>query len=202
MRQQGRLTDWNGAKGFGFITPITGGPRVFVHVSAFPRGRRPMLNQRVTYLAARDRRHRWRAERVSFQRPEALAQRARRLLPALGGTVLFFAFLVAVIMLGHAPWALLGVYGLLSVVAFVLYGRDKAAAREGRWRTAESTLHLLGLAGGWPGALAAQQIFRHKTKKSWFQAIFWSAVIINCAALGWLLYGDAAAGFRVRLGFD
>jgi uncharacterized membrane protein YsdA (DUF1294 family) len=171
-----------------------------VHVSAFPRGRRPAVNERVTYLAARDRQHRWRAEAVSFQRPAVLAPRARRLLQALGGTVLFFAFLVAVILLGHASWPLLGVYGLLSVVTFTLYGRDKAAARQGRWRTAESTLHLLGLVGGWPGALAAQRFFRHKTKKPWFQAIFWCAVIINCAALWWLLYGDVTASLRTRLG--
>ena len=45
MRHEGRLTEWNDAKGFGFIAPVTGGPRVFVHVSEFPRGRRPAVDR-------------------------------------------------------------------------------------------------------------------------------------------------------------
>ncbi len=45
-------------------------------------------------------------------------------------------------------------------VAFAAYWLDKFAARTGRWRTAERTLHLFGLVGGWPGALVAQRVFR------------------------------------------
>lgn len=41
-RQQGVLVDWNDERGFGFITPSAGGSRVFVHVSGFPRGQRPV----------------------------------------------------------------------------------------------------------------------------------------------------------------
>ena len=70
----------------------------------------------------------------------------------------------------------------LSVIAFVAYGLDKAAARTGHWRTAEGTLHLFSLAGGWPGALLAQQFLRHKTSKQSFIAVSWFAVAINVAA--------------------
>lgn len=82
---------------------------------------------------------------------------------------------------------LLGAYALLSIVTFVAYGLDKSAAEGRRWRTPESTLHLLSLAGGWPGALAGQHVFRHKTRKQPFRTIFWLTVIANTAVVAWLL---------------
>ena len=63
-RQEGVLTDWNDDRGFGFITSTAGGPRVFAHVSAFPRGRRPATGCSVTYAVAWDERNRPRASGV------------------------------------------------------------------------------------------------------------------------------------------
>jgi cold shock CspA family protein len=55
MEQQGRLTQWNVARGFGFITPLGGGPRVFVHISQFQQtNRRPCLHDPLTYTIDRD----------------------------------------------------------------------------------------------------------------------------------------------------
>ena len=71
------------------------------------------------------------------------------------------------------------VYGGLSVLSFFAYVFDKAAAERGRWRTAEKTLHLLDVAGGWPGGLVAQQLMRHKTAKPAFVAMFWATVLLN-----------------------
>jgi len=85
-----------------------------------------------------------------------------------------------------ARLALLGAYVVLSAALFALYGWDKAAARRGGRRTPELTLHLLSVAGGWPGAVMAQQVFRHKTKKQPFRVIFWCTVVVNCAALAWV----------------
>lgn len=105
------------------------------------------------------------------------------------------SYLVAVSFLavvGGAAWAsaipslLLPLYLVLSIVTFAAYALDKRAAQRGNWRTTESTLHLLSLAGGWPGALIAQGRLRHKTRKQPFRAIFWATVILNCAAFGWL----------------
>jgi uncharacterized membrane protein YsdA (DUF1294 family) len=76
-------------------------------------------------------------------------------------------------------------YLAASVCTFVVYALDKSAAQSGRWRTAESTLHLLALAGGWPGALMAQRVFRHKSRKPSFRAGFIVTVLVNCAALVW-----------------
>ncbi len=81
---------------------------------------------------------------------------------------------------GFQPPVLL-TYVIFSLVAFLAYALDKSAAVAGRWRTPESTLHLLTLAGGWPGALLAQQLLRHKTTKESFIVAFWLSVLLNVA---------------------
>ena len=100
----------------------------------------------------------------------------------------FFTLLMSLVILDKMPVTLLAAYGLLSVVAFFMYGEDKSAAKQGRWRTPESTLHMLALVGGWPGALIAQRFFRHKTTKQPFRTIFWITVMANCVALAWFMY--------------
>ncbi|TVP51811.1 MAG: DUF1294 domain-containing protein, partial [Halomonas sp.] len=57
-------------------------------------------------------------------------------------------------------------YAVFSVIAYTTYAVDKKAAINRRQRVSEKTLHLLGLLGGWPGALLAQQRLRHKTQKT------------------------------------
>ena len=83
---------------------------------------------------------------------------------------------------------LLAAYGLFSGVAFLMYGADKSAAEQGRWRTSESTLQTIALVDGWPGALVARRVFRHKTTKQPFRTIFWAMVLANCLALAWFVY--------------
>jgi uncharacterized membrane protein YsdA (DUF1294 family) len=95
--------------------------------------------------------------------------------------------------LGTPRLALLSAYVVLSIITFVAYGLDKSAAERGRWRTPESTLHLLSLAGGWPGALVGQRVFRHKTRKQPFRTIFWVTVAANITAIAWLLVRLPAA---------
>lgn len=65
----------------------------------------------------------------------------------------------------------LAVYLLLSLTAFIAYGRDKHLAREHKWRIPEKTLLALSFLGGAAGALLAMQIFRHKTKHWYFYAV-------------------------------
>ena len=73
----------------------------------------------------------------------------------------------------------LAAYGIVSVVTFFLYWSDKRKARAEQWRTPENVLHALELAGGWPGALLAQQAFRHKTRKVSYQLVFWIIVLLH-----------------------
>lgn len=81
---------------------------------------------------------------------------------------------------------LASVYGVASVVCFIVYAADKSAAAAGRRRIPERTLLLLGLACGWPGGLLAQRWLRHKTAKTSFQVAFWCSVAANVAAVWWL----------------
>lgn len=74
-------------------------------------------------------------------------------------------------------------YAVINLLTLAAYARDKAAARRGARRIPERTLHLLALLGGWPGALLAQQLFRHKTRKPAFLAVLWLTVLANCAML-------------------
>lgn len=88
------------------------------------------------------------------------------------------------------------IYASASVVCFTAYAMDKAAARAGRWRISERTLLLLGLVGGWPGAVLAQQCLRHKSRKPSFRTWFWFTVLCNVAATAFL----AGAGVPDALG--
>ncbi|MEJ1357969.1 MAG: cold shock domain-containing protein, partial [Candidatus Sedimenticola sp. (ex Thyasira tokunagai)] len=55
MRTKGKISSWNDEKGYGFIEPLGGGKRLFIHIYAFSnRNRRPEVNQIVTYALSTD----------------------------------------------------------------------------------------------------------------------------------------------------
>lgn len=109
---------------------------------------------------------------------------------------LFLLFIAFLTLTAKFPLAGFGLYIGASLIAFMAYALDKSAARSGQWRTQESTLHLLALIGGWPGALVAQNQLRHKSRKTAFLVIFWATVLLNCGALAWLL---TTGSLRLRL---
>lgn len=111
-------------------------------------------------------------------------------MPLIGTIVLLL--LSGLVALRKIPSILLWIYAGLSLLSLLVYAWDKHAARKGRQRTPENTLHLLALAGGWPGALFAQQWLRHKTVKKKFRAVFWTTVVLNLAALAYLLTPEGA----------
>jgi uncharacterized membrane protein YsdA (DUF1294 family) len=77
----------------------------------------------------------------------------------------------------------LGAVVLLSLTSFVFYGYDKRQAALGGRRVPEATLHWLALFGGIPGAIAGQQVFRHKTQKLSFRIVFWLVVVVHLACV-------------------
>lgn len=78
-------------------------------------------------------------------------------------------------------------YLFISLLTLAAYARDKSAARQMRWRTPESHLHLLALLGGWPGAWLGQRLFRHKTKKTGFRVTFYAMALLNGVGVALLL---------------
>ena len=100
--------------------------------------------------------------------------------------IAFVALLAGLTATGDLSPVVPGIYLAASLIAFLCYRSDKLAAVAGRRRTPENTLLALGLLGGWPGALLAQGMLRHKTGKVSFQALFWTTVVLNSAALLWI----------------
>ena len=87
------------------------------------------------------------------------------------------------------PWMVIPTaYFVMSFVAFIAYAIDKRAARQGKWRTPESTLHILEFLCGWPGAWLAQRWLRHKSVKTSFRVVFFLMVGLNLAALAFVVY--------------
>lgn len=100
----------------------------------------------------------------------------------------FFLIIVGVtVFTARIPILIFALYLSVSLITFIVYAVDKSAARKGIYRTRESTLHLMSLIGGWPGAIVAQQKLRHKSSKQSFRSVFWVTVFLNCSVFVWLL---------------
>lgn len=103
--------------------------------------------------------------------------------------LVLFLLLYAFATLAWGMPALVGAaYLVTSLTCFVAYAMDKSAAHASAWRTPEAMLLVLGLVGGWPGALLAQQWLRHKTSKRAFQWKFQLTVALNLAVFSWLAW--------------
>lgn len=193
MRVQGKITGWNDLRGFGFVSPLEGGKRVFVHVSAFPSGsRRPTDGEFVSYTLGSDERGRLCATQVIYvlsdAKRSAVWTQARHANLIAGFVAAAFLGVVALLAIfGRLWWPVAGVYIITSMVAYFAYKHDKEAAQVNSRRTNEWTLITLGLIGGWPGALVARHRFRHKTKKVPFLVGYWLSVGLNVAGLAWLI---------------
>jgi uncharacterized membrane protein YsdA (DUF1294 family)/cold shock CspA family protein len=189
MRFEGVLKSWDDERGFGFIAPTQGGQEVFVHIKAFPRGiARPQLDQPLSFevdLGPQGKKRAKNVQLVQVSKRRPLTERQQR---AQWGTATLFvlpAFLVLLLVISVAwrpPLWLPGLYVVVSLMTFMAYAVDKSAAANDTWRTPENSLHLLALACGWPGALLAQQILRHKSTKAEFRRVFWATVLLNVAA--------------------
>jgi uncharacterized membrane protein YsdA (DUF1294 family)/cold shock CspA family protein len=184
-RAEGTLVDWREDRGFGFIQPGDGGSQVFVHIRAFPRGTgRPHVGERLSYQTELTPEGKTRARFVRIDGMKSVPRYGRTTVSVVSylAIVAFLVLYLVVAVLWHPPIWIAELYVGASIVCFIIYAIDKSAALQGRWRVSESALLLLGIAGGWPGAIIAQQLLRHKTSKRSFQAPFAGSVIVNVLA--------------------
>jgi uncharacterized membrane protein YsdA (DUF1294 family)/cold shock CspA family protein len=189
MRSKGTLTTWNDERGFGFLKPSQGGEEIFVHARAFRvRDGRPQVGQVMFFDVEFMPQGKRRANNVELIRPpHTRKSRLRKFLAQRGTATLlvipvFLVLYVIVSVLWEPPLIFAAAYAVISFITFIAYSRDKSAAQQNARRTPEKTLHFLALVGGWPGALLAQQLLRHKSTKAEFRSVFWGTVLLNGAA--------------------
>lgn len=208
MRLQGRIIEWNDDRGFGFVATHGSSERHFFHVSEFPKpDGRPSVGQIVSYELEHQQDGKSRALKL---RPAVTARAARP--PARPGasgrplgwapdTAIATAYLAGPVfaMLDHRlPGLVLIVIAVMSALAFIMYNIDKRRAERGGWRVSENQLQVLGLLGGWPGALCAQRLFRHKSAKTPYVHVFRLAGLAGLAALVASAYPEALAFIHAR----
>ncbi len=78
----------------------------------------------------------------------------------------------------------IGVYLAMSVTTFTAFALDKRRAKLGKWRISEKTLLVMSLAFGWPGAMLAMKLVRHKTKTRKF--VFGVPAIAVIHGIAWM----------------
>ena len=208
QRQQGHVEKWQEDKGFGFIKTESG-ESVFFHVSEFKAPRRPSIGDEVIFTVGQDNQGRLQARHVQeldfiqqkmeqknqqirkrnsqkTQQAEFAEGQKKRAFLGIG----FYGVLIVLAFTGELSWLVIGWYVALGLITYVMYAKDKAAAKSGQWRTPEMTLHILSALGGWVGALVAQTYLRHKSQKPEFRMAYYLTVVINLAGLLFIMAGD------------
>lgn len=194
VRLEGVLKKWNDEKGFGFLSAGQG-REAFAHISEFQSlAGRPEEGQVFTFELVLDERKRRRAKSIRLVSTRTAVQTQKeieRSVPVVPRLAFLAAAIVGAIAL-RIPWPIFVASGVMSLASLSLYGLDKSAAGQGARRVPEKVLHLSDLLGGWPGGLAGQSIFRHKTRKASFQAVFWVTILLNIAGV-WAVMQAAEA---------
>lgn len=181
MRIQGTITQWQDDKRFGFIEPADGTPALFFHEAfLLHQKRRPREGDIVSFEIATNAEGKRRAERILFPGERDPKQVDRIVdLASISLVCLFFAGIGLLVYQERLSAIAAIVYLFASLLTFFLYWHDKRKAKNDGWRTPEKTLHLCSLAGGWPGALIAQRVLHHKSRKRSFQMIFATTILCN-----------------------
>lgn len=179
---EGKLVYWNSEKGFGFIKPKTKGKDIFLHIrNVRQNSSSPLVGDTVFYTTKEDGNGEIRAYDAHVHGAPVINTEIHFKLSIFKLIFVAIPFMLSLYIVRTTYYPLI-LYTLFSFVCFFTYAIDKRKAiTNDDWRISESTLHFLELIGGWPGALIAQQQFRHKTKKISFQKTFWLIVLLHFA---------------------
>ena len=88
-----------------------------------------------------------------------------------------------IILFVYCGWLL-----FMSLVAIILYKKDKKLAIKNKNRIKEKTLLGVTAMGGALGALLARIMFRHKTDKMYFSLVIYFSLMLELIALATLVY--------------
>ena len=86
-----------------------------------------------------------------------------------------------------SPAEVVAYLSAINLLAFMLFRQDKRAAIVGGRRISERTLLGLAVIGGGLGAMAAQQMLRHKTRKQPFRSLLYLILAAQTALVVFLM---------------
>ena len=204
-QQKGILVLWNDDKGFGFVRPEAGDKDFFVHISAIKnyhkgQSRRTATGDTVLFQAdpAADGGQR----RISHAIVEALDGTAAEIAAAppppirasasrIPGLLIKLVAILPVLFALDVVWRYhnplpLAAYVFMTPLTILYYAEDKRRALQHQWRIPNFYMHCFEILGGWPGALLAQNAYRHKLKRGTYQNGFWAIVALH--GIGWAIY--------------
>lgn len=169
-----RVAEWHADKGFGWLQ--FGDKRLFLHRRDFVRWHHtPRVGEEIRFNWGLDAQ-----QRPCAQNAVQVREVSKVSLP---GLLLLVALLLlpayAWLQTGWELWKLAAYVCTLSLITYAAYRSDKRKARLDAWRIPEWRLHLLELAGGWPGAWVAQRRLRHKCSKGFYQFEFWLIICLH-----------------------
>ncbi len=84
----------------------------------------------------------------------------------------------------------------INLIAFAVYGIDKALAKAGKFRVSEAVLIWLAVFGGSVGALSGMFIFHHKTQKKKFLITVPAILLAHIILAVWYIF---FSNIRIRI---
>lgn len=108
-----------------------------------------------------------------------------RIFISIAGLLVLTGF---VVLLYYDMHWLLAYFAAINFSTLLFYLYDKSISHTNLTRVPEVVLHTLALAGGSPAALLSQWLFRHKTRKTSFQIVYWFILLVQLALVAWAAY--------------